>query len=100
MENTSVPIIVVICYIVGELYKYVFKRKKETYKLIPILMALLGGIIGVMIYLSEPSMIFNAENIYIAMMIGIVSGASATGTNQIIKQMFIKGQVNINDNND
>ena len=67
MENTSVPIIVVICYIVGELYKYVFKMKKETYKLIPILMALLGGIIGVIIYLSEPSMgnkSNNKTNIY------------------------------------
>lgn len=41
MENTSVPIIVVVCYIVGELYKYILKKKEETYKLIPILMVLL-----------------------------------------------------------
>ena len=33
-------------------------------------------------------MILEASNIWIALGIGIVSGASATGTNQIIKQLF------------
>lgn len=88
MDFTSVPIIVVCCYIVGEIYKVLFKNKQEAYKLIPILVAVLGGVIGILIYLTAPKMIFNADNIWIALAIGIVSGASSTGTNQIIKQLF------------
>ena len=35
-------------------------------------------------------MMMNASNIWVALGIGIVSGASSTGTNQIIKQLFNK----------
>ena len=90
MDFTSVPIIVVCCYIIGEIYKVLFKNKKEAYKLIPILMAIIGGLLGIIIYLTNPEMILNVENIWIALGIGIVSGASSTGANQIIKQLFKK----------
>lgn len=92
MDFTSVPIIVVCCYIVGELYKQIFKKKTEAYRFIPVLLAIAGGILGVVIYYTNPEMIFNAENVWIALGVGIVSGASATGTNQIIKQLFSKHQ--------
>lgn len=90
MEISSIPIIVVICYMVGEIFKVIFKKKEELYKLIPILVSLLGGLLGVIVYLTLPKMIFNVANEYEAMLIGITSGASATTTNQIIKQMFNK----------
>lgn len=90
MDYTSVPIIVVCCYIIGEIYKAIFCKKKEAYKLIPIILAIFGGIIGILIYLTNPEMIFNATNVWVALGIGIVSGASATGANQIIKQLFGK----------
>ena len=92
MDFTSVPIIVVCCYIIGEIYKVLFKNKQEAYKLIPIVMAIIGGLLGIIIYLTNPEMILNAENIWIALGIGIVSGASSTGANQIIKQIFKKGE--------
>ena len=88
MDFTSVPIIVVCCYIVGEIYKVLFKNKQETYKLIPILVAITGGLLSVLIYLTSPELIFNVDNLWGALGIGIVSGASSTGTNQIIKQIF------------
>ena len=92
MDFTSVPIIVVCCYIIGEIYKALFKNKQEAYKLIPIVMAIIGGLLGIIIYLTNPEMILNAENIWVALGIGIVSGASSTGTNQIVKQIFKKGE--------
>jgi hypothetical protein len=55
-------------------------------------MAIIGGLLGIIIYLTNPEMILNAENIWIALGIGIVSGASSTGANQIIKQIFKKGE--------
>ncbi|MFR7882122.1 MAG: hypothetical protein ACLU5J_12190 [Christensenellales bacterium] len=41
-------------------------------------MAIIGGLLGIIIYLTNPEMILNAENIWIALGIGIVSGASST----------------------
>lgn len=87
MEFTSVPIIVLISYIVGELYKAIFKNKQEVYKLIPILVGVVGGVLGVIIYYKAPELIFYADNVWKALGVGIVSGISATGTNQIIKQI-------------
>ena len=50
MEFSSVPIIVLCCYIIGEIYKIVFKNKKEWYKLIPLILSIFGGIIGIVIF--------------------------------------------------
>ena len=94
MDFTCVPIIVVCCYIVGEIYKVLFNNKREAYKLIPILVAILGGLLGVLIYFTNPEMVLNADNVWVALGVGIVSGASSTGTNQIIKQIFKKGSNN------
>lgn len=90
MDYTSVPIIVLCSYIVGEIYKVIFKRKKDAYKLIPILVAIVGGVLGVLIYLTSPEMIFNVDNVWVALGIGIISGFSATGTNQVVKQLIKK----------
>lgn len=89
--TTLVPIIVVICYLVGELYKFIFRKREELYKLIPIVMAIVGGTLGLLIYATTDTLSF-IDNIYDAILIGIVSGESATGTNQIIKQIFKKGE--------
>lgn len=90
MEFTCVPIIVVCCYMIGEIYKFIFNNNKQMYKLIPILMSFCGGLLGVLIYLTNKEMIFNIDNIWLALELGIVSGASSTSANQIIKQMFKK----------
>ena len=92
MDFTSVPIIVVCCYIMGEIYKVLFKNKQEAYKLIPMLMAINGGLLGILIYLTNPEMIFNVDNFWAALGIGIVSGTSSTGANQIIKQILKRGE--------
>lgn len=89
MDFTSVPIIVVCCYILGEIYKILFKDNLEAYKYIPVFLSAIGGIFGIAIYLTSPEMIM-ANNIWTALGVGIVSGASSTGANQIIKQTFKK----------
>lgn len=90
MEFSSVPIIVLCCYIIGEIYKIVFKNKKEWNKLIPLILSIFGGIIGIVIFYTNPEMILDAHNVWVALGVGIVSGASSTGANQIIKQVFSK----------
>lgn len=90
MEITSIPIIVILCYLIGEIYKILFKTKQELYKLIPIILACIGGVIGVLIYITNPEIMLNVTNIWDSLVIGIASGVSSTGTNQIIKQIFNK----------
>lgn len=87
MEFTSIPIVVVCCYIIGEIYKFIFKNKQQTYKLIPIVLAILGGGIALAIFYTNPEIIL-ATNPWQALGIGIVSGASSTGANQMVKQLF------------
>ena len=87
MENVGIPIIVIICYMIGEAYKLIFKNK-DTYKIIPIITTLSGGVIGVIIYYTNPSVLLNPNNVWTALLLGIISGASSTGGNQIIKQVF------------
>lgn len=90
MEVVSVPIILIICYMMAEVFKVIFKNKKELYKLIPIFVSFVGGILGILIYITNCEIILNASNIWNAMLIGIISGASSTTTNQIVKQLFKK----------
>ena len=90
MNYSCVPIIVVCCYIVGEIYKLVFKKKTDMYKYIPLVLVVFGMIVAVCIYFTNVELIFNVTNLWDSMMIGAVSGASSTGTNQIIKQLFQK----------
>ncbi len=92
MESLSIPVIILCSYMLGEIYKIIFKNKEELYKLIPILVSIFGGILGIIIYLTTPEMIKNATNIWIALEIGVISGASSTTANQIIKKTFIKNK--------
>lgn len=92
MESLSIPVIILCSYMLGEIYKIVFKSKEELYKLIPILVSIFGGILGIIIYLTTPEMIKNATNIWIALEIGVISGASSTTANQIIKKTFKKNK--------
>ncbi len=88
MDYVGIPIIVIISYIVGEIYKIAFKTDNAK-RFIPIVMALIGGCLGIAIYYTSPEVI-SVESVWDAILVGIVSGESATGTNQIVKQLFGK----------
>jgi hypothetical protein len=86
MNYSGVPIIVALSYIAGELYKAMIKDEEHK-RLIPVLMAIVGAVLSIAIYYSAPE-IMAVDTIWDAIMVGIVSGESATGANQIIKQLF------------
>lgn len=90
MNFTSIPIIVLCTYLVAEVYKFMFRNKKEWYELIPVISSLFGAILGLIIYYTNKELMLYADSAWTALGIGIVSGASATGANQIIKQLFKK----------
>ncbi len=85
MENifgmVTIPSIVVICYLVAE----AVKTTPLNNKYIPIICGTVGGILGIVAMFIVPD--FPAPDYLMAIAIGIVSGLSATGVNQIFKQL-------------
>ena len=90
MDCIGIPIIVIISYIAGEIYKAVFKTDNAK-RFIPLFVAIVGGCLGAVIYCTS-SAIIAASSIWDAILVGIISGESATGSNQIVKQLFEKYQ--------
>lgn len=82
-EFVAFPAIVVMCYLVGMICKSFKNEKLDTF--IPDIVGVVGAILGIVIYLTIPNFI-PADNWAVAIAIGIVSGLSATGINQIYKQ--------------
>ena len=88
MEMVSIPVITIICYLIGEFFKLVILRKKKRYKYIPVIVGGIGGTLGLIIYFISPELLFNTTNPFMAMAIGIVSGLASTGSNELVKQIL------------
>ena len=87
MEIICVPAIVAVVYVVIEFYKKWLANGREKWlNVIPLIALIIGGILGVAIFYIAPQIIL-AENVWLALVIGLCSGLSATGTNQIFKQL-------------
>lgn len=81
LENYLILPIAVICYIVGDVVK---KSSLIDSNYIPDIVAVLGMVLSIVIFLTTPSMI-PAENIYDAILYGFASGMLSTGFNEIMK---------------
>ena len=83
-EFVAFPAIVVICYLVGVGCKTVGNDASD--KFIPLICGVVGAILGIVMFLTIPNFI-PADNWAEAIATGIVSGLSATGINQVYKQL-------------
>ena len=79
---TTVIAIVVICYLIGLAAKTI-PAVKDNY--IPVIVGAFGGILGGLGMYVIPD--FPAQDILNAIAVGIVSGLSSTGINQVYKQL-------------
>lgn len=77
----SVAAITVICYLAGQFVKL----SGLDNKYIPVIVGVLGGILGVVGLYIMPD--FPAGDIVTAVAVGIVSGLAATGIDQVGKQL-------------
>lgn len=83
----TVAAIIVICYLIG----MTAKASKLDNKWIPIICGVSGGVIGALALLfGMPD--FPANDYFTATAIGIMSGLTATGINQVTKQMGKAGE--------
>lgn len=89
VEIASVPIIVSVVYGALALYKNLVGGKEKLIKIIPLIAAALGVVLGIIAFYAAPEIIA-ADNIFTAILVGGASGLAATGTNQIFKQLTKK----------
>ena len=94
LELVSVPAIAAIAYWVIALVKSAVQNEKFN-RFIPLLAAALGILLGVIAFYAVPGII-PADNVFAAILIGGASGLTATGTDQIIKQLSKKKDENSN----
>lgn len=87
LEIICVPVIVALVLSIMEIYKKFIARENETLiRIIPIIGCVLGIVAGIVCFYAFPTII-SATNIWSAILIGGASGLSATGCNQIFKQL-------------
>lgn len=87
LEIICVPVIVTLVFVLMEIYKkYIAKDNETLIRFIPLIALGLGMILGLVFYFALPEVI-SASTWYMAILIGGASGLSATGCNQIFKQL-------------
>ena len=80
----AVPVIAVICFLVGEAVKLAPINKDW----IPVICGVVGGILGVVAMKVMPD--FPANNVLAAIAVGIVSGWASCGVYETIKNVTVK----------
>mgnify|MGYP002853979425 CR=1 FL=1 len=85
LNFVAVPAIVVIAWFIGFIIKSL-TTSSTAEKLIPIICGVIGMVLGVIIFITNPELI-PATDWPSAVATGIVSGLSATGVHQIYKQL-------------
>ena len=86
MELLILPVITIICYIFAEIIKIIFPKNETIKKLIPFIVSVIGGFISLLIYITNKELL-GTINVWDTLLIGIMSGLSSTGTNQIIQKI-------------
>lgn len=87
LEIISVPVIAGIVYFVMAVYKTLVKGAPAIWtSLIPVWAAVLGIVLGLVAYFFVPE-VMPAENVLVAVLVGLASGLGAVGIHQVGKQI-------------
>ncbi len=89
LELVSVPAIAAVVYWIMATLRYALKGKKAFKRWIPLLSMILGAVFGVVAFYAVPETV-PAQNVVVALVLGGVSGLTATGTHQMVKQICKK----------
>ena len=85
-EIASIPALAAIVYTIIDIAKTAMGGDDKFKRFIPLIACVLGAICGVIAFYFVPG-VFETENLLVAIVLGASSGLSATGTNQIAKQL-------------
>lgn len=85
-EIASIPALAAIVYTIIDIAKTAMGGDDKFKRFIPLIACALGAICGVIAFYFVPG-VFETDNLLVAIVLGASSGLSATGTNQIAKQL-------------
>lgn len=89
LDLISVPAITAIVYAIVSVIKIATKNNEKVLRFVPLMALVLGVICGIVAFYAVPSIV-PASNVVVAIVIGGASGLTATGFNQIVKQLSKK----------
>ena len=85
-EITTIPALAAIVYTIIDIAKTALGGDERFKRFIPLIACLLGAGCGVVAFYCVPG-VMEPENLLVALVLGAASGLSATGANQIGKQL-------------
>lgn len=85
-EVTAIPALAAIVYTIIDIAKTAMGGDDKFKRFIPLIACVLGAICGVVAFYFVPG-VMKTQNLLVAIVLGAASGLSATGTNQIAKQL-------------
>ncbi len=96
--NNNVPAQQDMCivYTIIDIVKTAMGGDEKFKRFIPLIACGLGAVIGTICFFCVPG-VLETTNILVAIVIGAASGLSATGTNQVVKQLTNKSETNKTD---
>lgn len=85
-EITTIPALAAIVYTIIDIAKTALGGDDKFKRFIPLIACVLGAICGVIAFFFVPG-VMETQNLLVAIVLGAASGLSATGTNQVVKQL-------------
>ena len=85
-EIATIPALAAIVYTLIDVTKTALGGDEKFRRFIPLIACVLGAICGVVAFYCVPG-VMGTENLLVAIVLGSASGLSATGTNQVVKQL-------------
>lgn len=96
MQKFIVPTIAAVVYAFIEVIKTAMSGKEEWKKYIPMIAIISGGVIGGLFYSFAPELL-PCDSFFMSVLMGCFSGLSATGINQVVKQLSAKSDTTNDD---
>ena len=85
-EITTIPALAAIVYTIIDIAKTAMGGDEKFRRFIPLIACVLGAVCGVVAFYFVPG-VMDTQNLLVAIVLGAASGLSATGTNQVVKQL-------------
>jgi len=85
-EIATIPALAAIVYTIIDITKTAMGGDEKFRRFIPLIACVLGAVCGVVAFYCVPG-VMETENLLVAIVLGAASGLSATGTNQVAKQL-------------
>ena len=85
-DITTIPALAAIVYTIIDIAKTAMGGDERFKRFIPLIACILGALCGVVAFYFVPG-VLDTQNFLVALVLGAASGLSATGANQIGKQL-------------